>query len=310
MELVYLDYIEYKKIKEHIVATIGQFDGLHIAHMELINKTLDISKNNQIKSAVITFNPTEEVLIKSNEPLITLTTLKQKIDILSKMNIDYLIVIKFDNNIRTMDPEKFVNNFLLENNVVEMIVGFDFKFGYKGLGKPKDIEQFSNNSIKVNIIDEKRYNGEKIGSTLIRNLLKNAELKTVKYLLGRYFQIEGKVVVGNKIGRTINLPTANLILPKYLYDMKNGVYATRITFENQIYYGFSNIGYNPSFNKLENKSLETHIFDFNDDIYGKNIKIEFIDFIREERKFSGIDSFLKQIEIDRIKVLEILKNIK
>ena len=299
MELINLSYNDYKKNSEPIVATIGQFDGLHIAHLTLIKKTLDISKEKNIKSAIITFDPHPDFVLKKDNSNTYVTPLDEKISLLENIGIDYMFIVKFDLSIANLEPIDFINKILIDNNVTDVIVGFDFSFGKFGKGKAKDISNLSNNLIKTIIIDEMRYNEEKIGTTLIKKLLKEGYVKDVFKILGRYYKLSGRVTNGNKIGRTLNLPTANLKVNEEFANIKPGVYVVRIKIKEDFYFGFANLGHNPSFNESKNMIFETHIFDFNDDLYSKEIEVELLDFIREEIKFASKEDFLKQIQKDK-----------
>ena len=299
MELVYLCYNDFKKNSNPIVATIGQFDGLHIAHLELINKTLEIAKNKNLKSAIITFDPHPDFVLKKDNSNTYVTPLEEKINLLEKIGLDYIFIVKFDLSVANLEPCEFVNDILLNNNVIEVVVGFDFNFGKFGKGKANDISKLSNNNIKTTIIDEIKYNDEKIGTTLIKKLLNNGHVNEVYKILGRFYKISGLVVNGNKIGRTLNLPTANLKVNEEFANIKPGVYVVRIKIEEDIYFGFANLGHNPSFNQSKNMIFETHIFDFNDDLYNKEIDVELLDYIREEVKFTSKEDFLSQIEKDK-----------
>lgn len=310
MEIIYIKKDCFKKNNIPIVATIGQFDGLHLAHLTLITKTKEIAKKNNIKSAIFTFDPHPDFVLKKDLSNSYVTPIDKKINLLSNLNIDYMFIINFDLEIASMEPVNFVNNILVENSVKEVVVGFDFAFGKFGKGKASDISTLSNDLINTTIIDEIKYNDKKIGTTLIKEYLKLGKVDEVYKILGRNYKISGKVVEGNHIGSTLNLPTANLKVDKQFVNIKPGVYAVKIFINNEVYYGFANLGYNPSFNESVDMIFETHIFDFNDNLYGITIEIELLSFIRDEIKFSSKDEFLKQIYKDKEKVLKYVNNIK
>lgn len=305
MELITLNANNLSQIKENIVVTIGQFDGLHIAHIELLTKTVEIAKTKKIKSAIFTFDPHPDFVLKKDLSNTYVTPLDEKIKLLKELGLDYLVLIKFDMEIANMEPETFVNDILLANNVKEVVVGFDFRFGKKGKGFASEISKYSNYLIKTNIIDEIKYNDQKIGTTLVRNLLKLGKTKEVHELLGRYYKITGKVVKGNQIGRTIDFPTANFKINDDFAKILPGVYVVRVTFNEKKYLGIANLGYNPSFNQVDSMVFETHIFDFDDDIYGKVIDVELIYYIRGEIKFESKEAFLEQIKKDKLLANEI-----
>ena len=307
MDVIYLEFEKYKKNNVPIVATIGQFDGLHIAHLTLINTAVEIAKNKNIKSAIFTFDPHPDFVLKKDLTNAYVTPINEKIKLLSNLGLDYMFVIKFDLNIAGIEPADFVNNILVNNNVKEVVVGFDFCFGKYGKGKASEIYSLSNNAIRTTVIEEIKYNDEKIGTTLVKQYLKLGKVEEVYKLLGRFYKIKGTVVEGNKVGRTLNLPTANLKVDKQFANIKPGVYAVRVLIENRPYYGFANLGYNPSFNESIDMVFETHIFDYSDNLYGSTLEIELLSFIREEIKFKSKEEFLNQINIDKEKVQKYLK---
>ena len=307
MDVIYLEFENYKKNNIPVVATIGQFDGLHVAHLSLINNTIDIAKNKNIKSAIFTFDPHPDFVLKKDLTNTYVTPINEKIKLLANLGLDFMFIIKFDLDIAGIESIDFVNNILVNNNVKEVVVGFDLCFGKQGKGKANEITKLSNGLIKTTIIEEIKYNEEKIGTTLVKQYLKLGKVDEVYKLLGRFYKIKGTVVEGNKVGRTLNLPTANLKVDKQFANIKPGVYAVRVLIENKQYYGFANLGYNPSFNESIDMVFETHIFDYSDNLYGSTLEIELLSFIREEIKFKSKEEFLNQINIDKEKVQKYLK---
>lgn len=298
MELVYLDYRNKSKIKDQIVVTIGQFDGLHIAHQQLIDKTISTAHEKNLKSAVFTFDPHPDFVINENLSPTYITPMDKKIELLQRKEIDYLVIIRFTKEIMMMDQLDFVNEFLLDNGVVEAIVGYDFTFGKKGIGKASDIENLSGGKIKTTIVEELKYLDKKISTTLIRNLLSEGKVDEVRKLIGQNYTITGVVVKGNQVGRTINVPTANLHVSDAFALIKPGVYVVLVRFDGIKKIGIANLGNNPSFNYSKEMVFETHIIDFNQDIYGKKLEIELVKYIRSEIKFSSKEEFVEQIKKD------------
>ncbi len=298
MELIRVDFNNLSKINDNLVATIGQFDGLHVAHLYLIEKTKEIAKEKGLKSCLITFDPHPDFILKKTKELTYVTPLNQKEVLLNKLDIDYLLVIRFDKDVASMSPIDFVNKILVANNVKEVVVGFDFGFGYKAAGKAKDINSLSNGKIKTHIIDEIKYNNQKIGTTLVKTLLSLGRVKEVSKILGRYYSVKGVVISGNQVGRKINFPTANLKVTEEFANLLNGVYVVRVNIDSNKYLGIANLGHNPSFNQVDNKSFEAHIIDFNGDLYNKTIEVELIEYIRAETKFASVYDFLTQISKD------------
>lgn len=290
-----------------MVICIGEFDGFHLGHQTLINKLKEISFNKNLKKGIITFEPHPDLILKKIPNKSFITPFNEKVKLFESLNIDYLIVIPFNTKLMNTSPKDFVINYLMKLNVKEVVVGYDFTFGDGGKGTPEDIELYSLNEIKVTIMPKVQFKGEKIGSSLILDLLKNGKIEEANKLLGHIFHIMGVVIPGNKVGRTINLPTANLSYNKDYAKIKTGVYGVMVIYKNKSYIGLANLGHNPSFNFKDDLSLEIHLLDFSDDLYGEILDVYFISYIREEIKFESKEAFLKQIEIDKIKIRNIVK---
>lgn len=299
MELIkFEDYLK-KSNKTNLVAAIGQFDGLHLAHMALFKKTLEIAENKNISSCIITFDPHPDFVIKKGLDETYITPLLDKFNEIAKFAIDYMIVIHFDTEVQNTSKEDFIKKYLERILVTDVVVGFDFTFGKFGAGKAQDIEVLSNNTIKTTIINEIKYHDRKIGSTEVRNLLSLGKVEEVIDLLGRPYHIKGEVISGKKIGRTLNIPTANLLIDLNYVKVKSAVYAVVVKHNQKKYCGIANIGHNPSFNFTNKLSVEVHILDFDQDIYGCVIDVWFISLLREEMKFATTNDFIEQINKDK-----------
>lgn len=257
--------------------TIGNFDGLHLGHQKLIED----AKVNSFKSLVITFDD----IFKDK-----IITLENKIKKIEEFEIDYLIILKFE-DFKDMFHNEFVK-MLKKINVKRISIGKDFRFGFKKEGDYIDLQ----NKFETYLIDEVEVNNEKVSSTLIRSKLKEGKIKEANELLGYNFFLTGEVKNGNELGRTIGFPTANLEVDTLL---NNGVYKTQTTVDGVLYNSITNIGYNPTFNEQKQLRIETNILDFNEDIYGKEIKVEFIDKIREEIKFQSKEHLQQQLNEDK-----------
>lgn len=299
MELVILDKTNFKFDKSLVVA-IGQFDGIHLGHLSLLKKTIEIGKENNYKTAVMTFDPHPDFVLGKDAKLTYITPFEEKKKMIENLGFDYLIVINFDLEIANMEPISFVEKYLIEQNVKEVVVGFDFVFGKRGSGKAEEINALSKNRIKTTIISKQNYNNEKIASSRVKDKLKNGDMEEVKNLLGRYYSITGKIVYGKQVGKTIDVPTANLEYDEKYVDLKPGVYATVVEIDGNSYVGITNFGNNPSFNYTNKRTIETHILDFDKNIYEKNAKISFVKYLRKEKKFASIEEFQKQIEKDKL----------
>lgn len=292
MELIKVSF-EKNIIPENIVACIGQFDGVHIAHQALIEQVISIGKQKKLKTGIITFDPHPDFILNKTLKEEYITPFTEKKQIIEKFNVDYLIVINFSYELSKLTYDEFYNKFLKKINTI--VVGYDFKFGYKGIGNVDILKKMHNDVI---VVDKITVNNNKVGTKNIINYLKMGDMNNVLNMLGRFYIINGTVIKGSQIGRKIGYPTANInIIEKYSI-IKKGVYAVRVLIDNKYYLGIANYGFNPSFNQVDIPRLEVHIFEFNNDLYGKTIGVEFVEHIRDEIKFDSIDDFLLQLKKD------------
>ncbi len=308
MEIIKLGYNHSITLSEEIIATIGEFDGIHIAHQMLFDKTIELAKSCNKKSAVITFDPHPDVVLGKNGYV--LLSEIDKIDIISKYEFDYLFIIEFNEDVLSLPHYDFVNNYLLKLNVIKLVVGFDFKYGYKSLGNCDTLKTDSKGKIDVIVVEEQVFEGNKIGSSLIKQLLINGLVKDANKLLGRYFKLSGTIIHGNNIGEKIDVPTANLKIDYNSAILKQGVYAGYCYVKGEKYNAICNIGHNPSFNYRLDLSYEIHILDtcFKEKIYDEFVELELVEYLREEVVFQNIIEFQKQINIDKNRAISILNN--
>ncbi|MGI6709888.1 MAG: bifunctional riboflavin kinase/FAD synthetase [Bacilli bacterium] len=293
MELIYVDY-KGLKFDKKIVLAAGQFDGLHKAHIKLIKKTIEVAKKNNCSSALMTFDPHPDYFLNKRERLGYITPLDRKITLLESFGIDYLIIIKFDEHLANMNYIDFEEEILDKFNIIQIVAGFDFRYGYKGLGNTETLKEHYN----VYVVDEIKYKGVKLGSDLIRNFLEKGDVKEVYKLLGRYYSIKGFVEKGNRIGQTLGVRTANITLKDDYYILKPGVYGVYIEIDKSEFAGVCNIGNNPTLNYSKRRKLEVHIFDFDQDIYNVEITVKFVYYLREEKKFDSKDELVFQVNKD------------
>ena len=298
MELIYFD--EFVKInKNNVVACIGQFDGVHAAHQILIKKTVEIGNRLNLKKIIISFEPHPAIVLNPKGQFSVLTPLKEKVRLLQKFDLDYLVIMPFTLELAHTEPINFVRNYLTKMNITNLVAGFDFTYGDRGKGLVKDIKKFSDNAIDVTIIDEITYNSDKISSSRIRECLINGNLEEVHTLFGHYYSFYGDVIHGKSVGHKVGVPTANLKVDEHFIPLKSGVYSVNVFINGTKYRGILNKGHNPSFNYVENESIEVFIIDCDEKLYDMKLRIELLEYLREEKKFATIDDFKSQIELDK-----------
>ena len=298
--MLVLDNVNLLEPKRSNYVALGSFDGLHIGHLSLINKVKELAKDNEGKSMVFTFKNHPRTVIMAENNLDLLMTNREKIDILLNENVDILALKTFDKEVMKMDPEEFIKWLCNDYSIRGIVVGFNFRFGYKNLG---DIDLLNELKEKYNyelyVMEPYIYEGEVVSSTRIRKEILNGNVAIANKMLSRPYTINGNVVHGKKLGRQIGFPTANINLTEDKLIPKVGVYYTNVEVNGKIYKGITSIGNNPTVNGKE-LTIETYILDFDKYIYDEEIKLYFIDRIRDEMKFSGIDELVCQLKKDKI----------
>ena len=278
---------------------LGNFDGVHIGHQTLIVNLVEICKNKNLKSVIYTFKNHPRKLTTDNGAPQKIISDKQKFKILSEMGIDYLVFIDFDEYQRTLPPDKFVESILSEKlRMAYAVVGFDYRFGYQAKGDIALLEELEDiYSYQTTVIEPIKIQRETISSTGIRELIKASNINKANLFLGRQYSIIGEVIQGRGLGKKFGFPTANIQVQQDIILPSPGVYFTKCVVDDKIYYSITNIGSNPTLG--ENPiSIETSIFNFNEDIYGKELEILFYQRHRDEIKFKNIDELIKQVQSD------------
>lgn len=309
MEIIYITDSTF--LTEETIATIGFFDGVHKGHRYLLAQLNEWGKKENLKTAIITFpvHP-RKVLHKDYQPQL-LNTFEEKTLKLSSTGIDYCYVLDFTQTLSEMTAYEFMCCVIKKKlKIKELIIGYDHKFGKERINNYDDYVEFGKScQIQVRLADKYNKNNQHISSTVIRNLLLEGKVKEAASILSYNYFIQGEVISGNKIGRTIGVPTANINLnAEEKIIPKKGVYAVHVLLKNHRYLGMAYIGYRPTVTSQGEKRIEVNIFNFNRDIYGQNIKIEFIEYVRDDIHFENINQLKKQLNEDKKKTLFILNS--
>lgn len=291
---------EIKDIHSTVIA-LGNFDGVHRGHQELIRRAVRSAEAAGFKSAVFTFSNHPRNLLGNGNKVKNIMYAVDKARIISELGIDYMFNIPFTREIMNMSPKAYIDDLLVDTfQMKEAYCGFNYRFGYKAEGDVKVLmEESISNGFGIHILEAFKVEGEVVSSTLIRQLIEDGRMDRCAKFLGRYYSIEGEVVVGNKLGKTIGFPTSNLVIDDSMVSPSNGVYITYCTYNGVRYPSITNVGVKPTIGEY-NKNVETHIFDFDRELYGKNIRVEFLKQIRDEKKFDSIEALSKQITDDCI----------
>lgn len=278
------------RIEEPTAISLGKFDGLHQGHQTLLERILK-KKEEGLAATIFTFD---------FGPRPSLMTAAERREMLKKQNIDYLLECPFVPEISHMDPVDFVREILVERLHAKYItVGTDFHFGYQRKGDYQLLQRMAAEyGFQVEVVEKACYHGREISSTYIREELSKGNLKLVNQLLGYAYAVTGEVLHGNKIGRTLGMPTTNQRPDREKLLPPDGVYATRTVIDGEIFDGITNIGYKPTVGGENVKGVETYLFDLDRDLYGEQITVRFYGFERPERRFSSLEELKLQIEKD------------
>jgi riboflavin kinase/FMN adenylyltransferase len=279
---------------------LGSFDGLHIGHLSLVYKVVEVAKKNNGKSIVFTFKNHPKTLIDNGNVPKLLMDNERKVEILKSHKVDIVCFQEFNLEFMKMTPKEFVEFLVFKYNVKGFVVGFNYKFGYKNLGNVEFLKSLqSEYGYELYVMDPCTYKDEVVSSTRIRKALEEGDVFEAFKMLSLPYTISGEIIHGRQIGRTIGFPTANLKYKENFILPKDGVYYTNVMVNNNIYKGITSIGSNPT---VDGKitTLETYILDFDREIYGEKVEVSFIKKIRDMQKFNGVEELKSQLERDKV----------
>lgn len=290
--------------------TIGSFDGVHCGHQKILQQLNSLAQEAKSESVVITFHPHPRYVVKGqNDNLKLLTTIKEKTDLLEKNGVQHLVIVPFSEAFSQQSPEDYIEDFLIKYfKPKHIVIGYDHHFGKNRKGDIKLLKKYeSKNNFKVIEIEKQTIEDIDISSSKIRTALENKDIQSANQLLGHNFILNGKVVEGQKIGRTIGYPTANMdVEDKDKLVPPFGIYAVWIFFQGKKYGGMLYIGDRPTIENQTNTTIEVNIFDFDEKIYGEYLWIEFVDFVRNDKKFDGLDALKSALMRDKLRSLYLL----
>ncbi|MBL4559401.1 MAG: bifunctional riboflavin kinase/FAD synthetase [Labilibaculum sp.] len=306
---IYTDLKDFSAINP--VVTIGTFDGVHLGHRKVIRRLQELAQKVNGETVIFTFYPHPRLVLNAEDNgLRLINTLEEKKVLLEAAGIDHLVIYPFTKEFSKLTYVEFVEQILVKQLGMKfLVVGYDHRFGHNREGKYEDLKIFADQlNFKIERQDVLNMDAINVSSTKVRNAISEGDIQMANKYLGYRFFIKGDVIDGKKLGHTIGFPTAN-IDPQESYKLvpKDGVYAVKVDVDDKRYLGMLNIGVRPTVNnQLDNRSIEVHILDFNQDIYYKNITIHFYQRIRNEQFFASLDELKAQLAKDRLKVLSLL----
>ncbi len=304
-----LSKLNYDK---NTVITLGSFDGIHLGHKKIINKLLECSENSDCRNILVTFEPHPRLVLSTDFKLQLLTTMEEKMFLLDKLGVQNLLIIPFTKEFSNLSSEEFVKNYFVDKiGLTELVIGYDHHFGKNRDGDKNTLVNLGKKyNFRVSSVDAVKINDQAVSSTRIRKSLLNGDIKTATDQLGRYYSFGGVVVQGDKRGRQLGYPTAN-IKPDNKFKLLPaiGIYAVRILVHGNWFKGVMSIGKRPTFYTDGDLITEVFIFDFDQEIYNQTVSVEIVQRIRGEEKFSNINDLVNQIKKDVEDSKEILNNL-
>ena len=296
---------------DDIVLILGFFDGVHKGHKAVIEKGVQIANEKGLKSVVMTFDRHPALVYKKVDPLelAYLTTSSRKAELIENLGVDLMYELGFTSKLGALSPKEFVDQYIIQWNAQVVVAGFDYTYGEQDEANMEMLPKYAKGRFGVVTIEKQTISDEKISSTRVRENISSGNISKANELLGYYFETSGYVIHGDARGRELGYPTANVSQYPYEYLPKIGVYAVLFKVSGQWYKGMASIGYNVTFGKRNYYSIEVNIFDFNEEIYGENVRIKWIKVLRDEVNFDTIDELIKQLRQDKLDTKETLNNL-
>lgn len=308
---IYHQLSEFKKL-HHAIVTIGTFDGVHYGHQKIIKRLCELAREKQGESVILTFFPhPRQIIDPENQALKMINTIPEKAAILAGLGVDHLIITPFTRDFSNLSPEAYIKNILIDTiGTRQLIVGYDHRFGKDRKGDMRTLEACAGvYGYSIEEIPEQDVNDVAVSSTKIREALLKGDVSLAASYLGYPFSLQGPVIKGDKIGRTIGFPTANIFIEEtYKLIPGDGIYAVTIEMD-ETYKGMAYIGQRPTINGMT-RNIEVNIFDFDQDIYGQTIKMNFLTFLRPDVKFTGLADLTRQLHQDKEDTLRFFDTMK
>ena len=292
--------IENFPTDEESIVTIGTFDGVHLGHQQILKQLIDSSRKSKLKSVLLTFFPHPRMVLQPDISMRLIQTIQEREKALQKTGLDYLVVHPFSTEFSRLSADDYVKQILVEQlNVRKVVVGYDHRFGRNRTASLEDMYHYAEiYEFEVIEINAEKIESTAVSSTKIRKAIDEGNIELANTYLGHSFTIEGMVIDGDKRGRELSYPTANIDLQNpHKIVPKQGVYLVKSNLKNRITYGMMNIGTKPTFNAAM-PSIEVHFFDWNGNLYGQAVQVELLKWVREERKFNSIEELQTQIQAD------------
>ncbi len=302
------DNVPYFK---NTILTVGTFDGVHLGHQFIINKLLNDGIKNNLRTMILTIDPHPRLIIKPKDgkEIKLLTDINERITLFERFGVENLVIIPFDYNFSRTSPEDFVRNYLNKIGFSKILIGHDHMFGRDREGNEDLLKALSGElNFEIEKFDALTINNITISSTKIRNALSEGKLEDAKLMLGYNYFVRGKIIKGDNRGASLGFPTANFQISKNKQLPRNGVYLVKSIIDNNTVYGMANIGFKPTFKDDRKLTFEVHYLNFDGNLYNEVLVVEFLSYLREEKKFESINELVIQLENDKKKSLKMINS--
>ena len=311
MKVITLDYpISAPITTKKVILTLGFFDGVHIGHQKLIKDAKLIAEQKNLPLMVMTFDKHPKEIYNNDHKFVYLETEREKEHKMEKLGVDYLIIIKFTKEFSQLSPQDFVDQVVMKLKADTVVVGFDYTYGPKDIANVENFPKFAKDRFKIVVEPKQAIDKIKVGSTYIRKAIQHGNVELAAELLGQPYETSGVIVHGFRRGHKIGFPTANLEISDSKVLPAEGVYATRAKINGKWHDAMTSVGYNETFKTNHGLTIETNIFDFNEEAYGKPLTLAWYTFIRKNKKFSGIEDLSHQLDQDKCDIKQYFYKLK
>lgn len=303
MKVIYLtEPYDPKEIDDEVISlAMGFFDGVHLGHQKVILKAKQKANEKKIKLAVMTFDkhPSVQFQKKPERSIKYLTSMEKKISLMEGLGVDIFYILTLNNDLASLTPQDFVTKYMIDLHAQVVVAGFDYTYGKKDIANMDTLSKYAHQQFEVVTVPELVSEDQKISSTRIRAAIDKGQINDVNRLLGYEYQTIGEVVHGEARGRELGFPTLNLEFNEHIRIPGPGIYVTRVQVSGVWYRGMASIGYNVTFGQDRELTVEINLFDFNEMIYGQQVTVEWLSYLRSEIKFDGIDGLISQLNQDK-----------
>lgn len=303
MKIVHLTYpVKENILSSKIVLALGFFDGVHLGHQRLVRCAKEIAEQKNLPLVVMTFDRHPKEIYEDKKNFKYLETLEEKADKMTELGVDYLAVMPFTKKFSSIGAQDFVDNVIVKLNADTVVAGFDYTYGPKEIANMEHLPDFAKGRFDIVMMPKQIFEGKKIGSTEIRQAIKDGKMELAYELMGHHYIMSGTIGHGKRNGHKLGFPTANLIWAEHKVIPKIGVYATKTEIDGKWYESMTSVGYNVTIGQPDKIYIESNLFDFNQDVYGKPMKIKWYKYTRGEVKFDSLDELKDQLMKDKTEI--------